>query len=107
MKASGFHPDRRSDSLSSIVQVSNLHLQFADKKWEAFRWNVINVENGNDVEEIDEAVLCAKACKTAPSMIILHTKKGYGVSFAEKAGPGNHSMAVTPEMLHQALQELA
>ena len=29
MEASGFHPDRRSDSLSSIVQVSNLHLQFA------------------------------------------------------------------------------
>ena len=87
---------------SEIVDVAPL-----DKKWEAFRWNVINVENGNDVEEIDEAVLCAKACKTAPSMIILHTKKGYGVSFAEKAGPGNHSMAVTPEMLHQALQELA
>ena len=28
-EASGFHPDRRSDSLSSTVQVSNLHLQFA------------------------------------------------------------------------------
>jgi hypothetical protein len=29
MEASGFHPDRCSDSLSSTVQVSNLHLQFA------------------------------------------------------------------------------
>ena len=28
-EASGFHPDRRSDSLSSTVQLSNLHLQFA------------------------------------------------------------------------------
>ena len=28
-EASGFHSDRRSDSLSSTVQVSNLHLQFA------------------------------------------------------------------------------
>ena len=28
-EACGFHPDRRSDSLSSTVQVSNLHLQFA------------------------------------------------------------------------------
>ncbi len=27
-EANGFHPDRRSDSLSSTVQVSNLHLQF-------------------------------------------------------------------------------
>ena len=30
-EASGFHPDRRSDSRSSTVQVSNLHLQFAIK----------------------------------------------------------------------------
>ena len=29
-EASDFHPDRRSDSLSSTVQVSNLHLQFAN-----------------------------------------------------------------------------
>ena len=31
-EACGFHPDRRSDSLSSTVHVSNLHLQFAIKK---------------------------------------------------------------------------
>ena len=30
-EASGFHPDRRSDSLSSTVQLSNLHLQFAEE----------------------------------------------------------------------------
>ena len=30
LEASGFHSDRRSDSLSSTVQVSNLHLQFAE-----------------------------------------------------------------------------
>lgn len=87
---------------SEIVDVAPL-----DKKWEAFRWNVINVENGNDVEQIDNAILQAKTCKTAPSMIILNTVKGYGVSFAEKAGTGNHSMAVTQDMLQQALQELA
>ena len=31
-EASGSHPARRSDSLSSTVQVSNLHLQFAKLK---------------------------------------------------------------------------
>ena len=30
-EASGFHPGRCSDSLISTVQVSNLHLQFAEK----------------------------------------------------------------------------
>ena len=32
-EASGFHPARRSDSLSSTVQVSNLHLQFAKRNY--------------------------------------------------------------------------
>ena len=37
-EASGFHPDRRSDSLSSTVQVSNLHLQFAKIYQATARW---------------------------------------------------------------------
>jgi len=32
--------------------------------------------------------------------------KGYGVSFAEKAGLNNHSMNVTQENLEEALREL-
>ena len=39
-------------------------------------------------------------------MIILNTKKGKGISFAENAGIGNHSMQITPEMMEQGLREL-
>lgn len=76
-----------------------------DKKWEAFGWNVINVENGNSCDEIDKAILKAKESKL-PTMIILNTVKGYGISFAEKAETSNHSMPISKELFEEALNEL-
>jgi transketolase len=79
-------------------------------KWAAFGWNVIDVRDGHDVEEIDAAIVRAKDCQRRPSMIILHTVKGRGVSFAVAAGAtpttSNHNMPVSPEQRHQALEEL-
>lgn len=76
-----------------------------DKKWEAFGWDVINVENGNSCDDIDKAILKAKESKL-PTMIILNTAKGYGISFAEKAGMSNHSMPISKELFEEALKEL-
>jgi transketolase len=59
------------------------------------------------VEEIEDAIEAAKAEKGAPSMIVLHTVKGKGVSFVEAAGVKNHNMPITPEQTQQALRELA
>jgi len=77
-----------------------------DKKWEAFGWNVINVADGHDVVEIDEAVEEGKKSADKPTMIILNTIKGKGVSFVEAAGVKNHNMPVTEEQRLQALKEL-
>ena len=77
-----------------------------DKKWEAFGWNVINVVDGHDVSEIDEAVEKAKKSTDKPTMIILNTVKGKGVSFVEAMGVKNHNMPVTEEQRLQALKEL-
>ena len=49
----------------------------------------------------------AKAEKGRPSMIILNTVKGKGVSFAIEAGVGCHSMSVTKEQYESAMDELA
>ena len=79
-------------------------------KWAAFGWNVLDVRDGHDVEEIDAAIVRAKRCQGKPSMIILHTVKGRGVSFAVAAGAtpttSNHNMPVSPEQWRQALEEL-
>jgi transketolase len=80
-----------------------------DKKFEAFGWNVINVADGNDCKEIDEAILAAKTLqKTSkkPNMIILNTIKGYGISFVQNAGILNHSMVIDKSMLTEGLNEL-
>ena len=78
-----------------------------DKKWESFRWNVFVVEDGNDCLQIEKAVEEAKALKNGkPTMIILNTVKGKGVSFVEAEGFGNHSMKISKEQMEAAIEEI-
>ena len=76
-------------------------------KWAAFGWNALNVRDGNDVEEIHRAIVSARESRDMPSMIVLNTVKGKGVSWVESAGCGCHNMPVTPEQYREALAELA
>lgn len=74
-------------------------------KWEAFGFHTIYI-NGNNLDEIDRAIVEAKNTTGVPTMIILDTIKGKGASFVEKATIKNHSMPVTEENLQEALKEL-
>ena len=76
-----------------------------DEKWRSFGWNVIVVKDGNDCDQIDEAITEAKK-SDKPSMIILNTVKGKGISFVEKLGVGNHSIPISKEQMEQGLAEL-
>ncbi len=87
------------DSIENICSIEPL----ADK-WKAFGWDVTEVFEGNNCDEIDKAVLKAKKSQK-PVMIILHTVKGCGVDFAEKAGISNHSMTVSEEMFEKGMKE--
>ena len=75
-----------------------------DEKFRAFNWNVINV-NGQDVEEIANAIDEAKKCQDKPTMIVAHTTKGAGVSVFEDT-PRFHGGQPTPEEYEQAIKEL-
>ena len=88
------------DSIENICSIEPL----ADK-WKAFGWDVTEVFEGNNCDEIDKAILEAKKSQK-PVMIILHTVKGCGVDFAEKAGISNHSMTVSEEMFEKGMKEL-
>ncbi len=78
-----------------------------DKKWKAFGWNVVIVNNGNNCEEVDSAIKkCKEFSNGRPNMVILNTKKGYGLSFVEKAGLSNHSMPISKEMFDEGMKEL-
>ena len=48
------------------------------KRFEAYGWQTITVEDGNDVDAIDKAIKEAKAEADKPSIIKIMTKIGYG-----------------------------
>lgn len=48
------------------------------KRFEAYGWQTITVEDGNDVDAIDKAIKEAKAEADKPSIIKVMTKIGYG-----------------------------
>ena len=79
-----------------------------NEKWAAFGWNVIDVANGNDLCEVSDAVRRAKANRGSgkPTMVILHTKKGCGMKWAEDLGPANHNVKVPAEVAEAAIRAL-
>jgi transketolase len=48
------------------------------KRFTAYQWQVIRVEDGNNVEEVDAAITKAKA-DPRPSLIVCHTTIGFGL----------------------------
>lgn len=52
------------------------------KKWEAFGWNVLDID-GHNHEELEKAFNDAKQSTDKPTVIIANTIKGKGVSFME------------------------
>jgi len=59
-----------------------LRLESVKDRWSSFGWHVIEVD-GHDIEQIIDALLSASEQKNQPTMIILNTVKGKGVSFME------------------------
>jgi transketolase len=71
------------NKIQSLDLVSNtLNLEPFLDKWNAFGWNVIEV-NGHSIEEIVESYNLAIESELKPTCIIAHTIKGKGVSFFE------------------------
>ncbi|WP_262509370.1 transketolase [Vaginella massiliensis] len=73
-------------------------------KLEAFGWEVINEENGNDLEKIITTLEQAKAAtgKGKPVAIILHTEMGNGVDYMMGTHAW-HGKAPNDEQLEKAL----
>ena len=59
-----------------------LKLESVRDRWNSFGWNVIET-NGHDIKKILDALKEADAHIRQPTMIILNTTKGKGVSFME------------------------
>ena len=91
------------DSVAKVNDIAPL-----DEKWAAFGWNVIDVEDGNDAEQVSEAVKHAKLGLGGekPTMVILNTKKGCGVKWIEDLGAANHNTNISEEQARAAVAEI-
>ena len=78
------------------------------EKWAAFGWHVIEVEDGNDVEQVSAAVAYAKLGLGTgkPTMVILNTVKGCGVPWVVELKSNNHNAAFTEEQAIAAVKAL-
>ena len=102
------------DNLCAVVDVNGLQIDGAtrdvmpseplDKKFEAFNWNVIHVD-GHDYDALLQAFADAAACKGKPTVLLLKTTKGKGVSFMEN-NAGWHGKAPNDEQYAHAKAEL-
>lgn len=75
-----------------------------DKKFEAFGWNVINVD-AHDFNALLDAVNKAKETKGKPTAVIMKSIKGKNVSFMENNAAW-HGAAPNKEQYEQAISEL-
>ena len=75
-------------------------------KWEAFGWQVIDIEKGNDINAILKGLAEAKALtgKGKPICILLHTEMGNGVDFMMGTHAW-HGKAPNDEQLEKGLAQ--
>lgn len=89
------------DNLTALVDRNRLQISGStedvmrqdsqETRWAAFGWNVISIP-GNDMAAVDSALTLAKETKGKPTVIILNTTKGCGVSFMENLAVWHHKV---------------
>ena len=110
-----FAGHRRLDNLVVVVDNNGLQIDGRiedvcspypiDRKFEAFNFHVVNVEDGNDMEQLRAAFEEARKTKGQPSAIIMKTVKGKGVSFMENQASW-HGTAPNDEQYAAAMSDL-
>ncbi len=91
-----------------ISLAASTQLDFTEdraRRFEAYGWHVQSVEDGNDLDAIDRALLAAREERERPSLIIVRTHIGYGSphkqdTFAAHGSPlGEEEVKLTKENL--------
>jgi transketolase len=112
-----FAPHNKVDNLIATIDYNNAQIDGTCEtvlchydlkaKLEAFKWDVVELKNGNDMEQVLAAFKEAKSRtgKGKPVFILMHTLMGYGVDFMQ-GGHKWHGIAPNDAQLAQALGQL-
>ncbi len=74
-----------SNDIQLSTETKDVTTEDTAKKYEAWGWKVIMVENGNDADQLRKAIREAQAVKGQPTLIIGHTVMGKGALKADKS----------------------
>ena len=86
-------------------KLDNLVVIVDNEKFKAFNFHVVDLADGNDMDQIAAAFAEARNTKGQPTAIIAHTVKGKGVSFMENQ-VGWHGKAPNDEEYAIAMEDL-
>lgn len=113
-EAAMFAAHYQLDNLVAVVDNNNLQIDGKisdvmspypiDEKFKAFGWHVINI-NAHDFSEMEKAFNEAETVMQKPTVIIMRSTKGKGVSFMEDQ-VGWHGKAPNDEQYKIAIDEL-
>lgn len=93
--------DSNKRQLDGAVDDIMSHGKGLAAKFDAFGWNAVELADGNDIEQIYDAVEAAYQVSGKPTCIVLNTIKGKGCTFAESSGA--HSSQPTKEQWDEAI----
>lgn len=89
-------------TVDAVMSLGNLQA-----KWEAFGWQVVNIANGNDMQQVVDGLNTAKSLtgKGKPIAVIMKTEMGYGVDFMQGTNK-YHGVPPSDDELAKALAQL-
>ncbi len=90
-----------SGNTEDVMAHDDLHERFR-----SFGWNVIDVADGNDIDQLKTAFDSAKETKGKPTVLIANTVKGKGSSVMENKANWHHKVP-NAEELEQIRKDLA
>ena len=90
-------------TVEQVMDLGNLKAKF-----ESFMWTVVEIENGNDMQQVLDGMAKAKSLtgKGKPVCVILHTQMGYGIDFMQNTNK-YHGAVLNDEDLTKALAQIA
>ena len=88
-----------SDTTENVMKLESI-----DERWRAFGWDVHDVD-GNDIGAIVNCLENIDYSNGKPHMVVLHTTKGFHVSYMENVLKWHHGVP-TEEQYNQAIAEI-
>lgn len=95
--------DRNGLQISDTTE-NVMRLESIDERWSAFGWDVVDVD-GNDMGAIVNCLEGIDYANGKPHLVVLHTTKGYHVSFMENVLKWHHGVP-TEEQYNEAVAEI-